>query len=99
MSNDFRDNDHEETTLWLGAARYYLGRRTYAVTDFCRLLVQEWDSLNPLLKGLIERDIEDEFKRDDEHRRHYSENLPLGDNCDREAWVTVRSLWQDKRTD
>ena len=84
------------TTLWLGALRYYLGRRTYAVTDFCQILVQEWDDLPEGLQGLIKRDVEEEFKRDDEHRRHYSKNLPLGDNCDREAWITVRALWQDK---
>lgn len=26
------------TTLWLGAFRYYCGRMTYAVSDFCEML-------------------------------------------------------------
>lgn len=84
------------TTLWRGALHYYMGRRKHAVTDFCQILVQEWDNLPEGTRELIEQDVEEEFRRDDEHRRHYTENLPLGDNCHREAWVTVRSLWQNK---
>lgn len=31
-------NDYDLTTLRLGAFRYYMGRRTYAVSDLCDLL-------------------------------------------------------------
>ena len=43
-------NPDQQTTLWLGSFRYYLGRRTYAVSDFCELLIQEWTTLDERTK-------------------------------------------------
>ena len=87
--------DEQVTTLWIGATRYYLGRMTYAVSDFCQLLRQTWDLLPDRVKDLIRRDVEIEFERDDLVRSAESQPsfLPLGCDCDRGEWEKVRQLW------
>lgn len=85
--------DAEMTTLWLGSFRYYLGRMTYAVGDFCDLLIKEWPSLPDRTKNLIQRDLTEAFTRDDEQRADGKEYLPLGHDCDRQQWERVRKLW------
>lgn len=44
-------SSNEMTTLWLGSFRYYLGRQTYAVDDFCNLLISNWSTLPDQCKG------------------------------------------------
>lgn len=89
-------------TIWLGATRYYLGRMTYAVSDFCECLIAEWPNLPEEARNLIKRDIEEEFVRDDDFRSRIDEAqdlvsgikyLPLGMDCDRKQWERVRALW------
>lgn len=88
-------NDYQELTLWLGATRYYLGRTTYAVDDFCQLLIGNWETFCSKTQELIRRDVEDAFQRDDEFRADNETRwLPLGDNCDRQSWERVRNLWR-----
>ena len=89
-------NDDQKTTLWLGSFRYYLGRMSYAVSDFCKLLISAWGTLPDRTKYLIRRDLEEAFKRDDEARDDGREYLPLGHDCDRAQWMRVRALWGDK---
>lgn len=84
--------DHE-LTLWVGATRYYLGRQTYAVEDFCNLLIGEWPSLSSHTKQILMRDINEEFRRDDDARANGAEHKPLGHDCDRKSWARVRNLW------
>ena len=69
-------NPDQQTTLWLGAFRYYLGRRTYAVSDFCKLLIQEWGNINPHCQRLIQKELENAFVRDDMDRLDKDECLP-----------------------
>lgn len=88
-----KNNDEQITTLWLGAFRYYLGRMTYAVGDFCDLLIAEWPSLPDRTKNLIQRDLTEAFARDDEQRADGKEYLQLGHDCDRQQWERVRKLW------
>lgn len=38
-------NDNETETLWLAAFRYYAGRRTYAVSDFCASVSDRDDNI------------------------------------------------------
>jgi hypothetical protein len=85
--------DSQELTLWLGATRYYLGRRTYAVNEFCDLLRAQWSSLNSETQRLLARDIEAAFDEDDRARIEGRDYKTLGDDCDRESWTLVRSLW------
>jgi len=82
-----------ELTLWVGATRYYMGRMTYAVSDFCNLLIGSWNELSANTKTIIQRDIEEEFVRDDESRRRGDSFHPLGHDMDRKSWEHVRKLW------
>lgn len=41
------------TTLWIGATRYYLGRMTYAVSDYCAMLRSQWHALPESTRTLI----------------------------------------------
>jgi hypothetical protein len=84
----------QEITLWLGATMYYLGRMTYAVGDFCELLIEHWPALHSATREIIKINIEAEFARDDEMRQQGSQYLPLGQDCDRAEWERVRRLWQ-----
>ena len=91
MKSDIGPN--QEVTLWLGATRYYLGRMTYAVSDFCELLQKKWPHFTERTRDLLIATIEREFERDDEFRSSGSEHLPLGMDCDRAEWEKVRRLW------
>ena len=37
--------DEELATVYIGATRYYLGRMTYAVADYCHVLREMWVKL------------------------------------------------------
>ena len=89
------DTEAKKLTLWLGAFRYYCGRMTYAVGDFCGMLIAEWPDLPAPLRNLIGAELEAEFRRDDELRGKGASYLPLGNQCDRESWERVRALWRD----
>lgn len=81
-------NPQDELTLWVGATRYYMGRMTYAVSNFCSLLISEWPNLGPLTRSLIERDLKDEIERDDRSRES-GRTGTLGMDCDRAEWNNV----------
>ena len=95
MKSSSRPN-FDEITLWLGATRYYVGRRTYAVVHFCDMLIKNWPKLHQATKDLIQRELEIEFGRDDDARMNGDKYKPLGDDSDREDWEKVRSLWINK---
>jgi hypothetical protein len=84
--------EDQETTLWIGAFRYYLGRMSYAVGNFCDLLMAHWPALNGRVKALIQRELDEAFKQDDEMRYDGKEYLPLGHDCDRAQWERVRYM-------
>jgi hypothetical protein len=86
-------NDNEIETLWLGAFRYYVGRRTYAVSDFVAILVKQWPNLPQKTRLLIERELEQWYALDDKARMVPDSTWPLGDDCDRAEWGKVRELW------
>lgn len=85
-------SDYETLTLWLGAFRYYLGRRTYAVESFCDILRRDFPTLPERARVLIIGELDDAFKKDDAARISGTWK-PLGDDCDREQWARVRALW------
>ena len=88
-------NDNETETLWIAAFRYYAGRRTYAVSDFCALLIAQWPTLPQKCRFLIERELESWFALDDKSRLFPAESWGnLGDDCDRAEWDKVRVLWR-----
>lgn len=88
-----------QSTVWIGACRYYLGRiMTYAVGNFCDSLIRHWPVLPDHTRSIIQRDVEEEFTRDDAARSrreagHDVSYMPLGHDCDRAEWEKVRRLW------
>lgn len=82
--------DDQKLTLWLGAFRYYCGRMSYAVSDFCALLIQEWPNIPKDAQDLIRRDLDEEIVRDNRARKQGSNYYPLGQDCDRAEWLRVR---------
>lgn len=84
----------EDITLWVGACRYYVGRQTYAVGDFCNLLIKQWPAIHEHARKIIQRDLEEEFQRDDNARANNDQIRWLGADCDREQWERVRGLWK-----
>ena len=77
----------------IAAVRYCLGRMTYITSDCADWLVAQWLNIKPNARAVIQRDIEDEFARDDDARQNGKEYKPLGCDCDRAAWQRVRELW------
>ena len=78
--------------LWLGAFRYYLGRQTYAVSDFVLLLEQNWNTLSEDLKVRIEIELKEAFQRDDLDRYYNREHNTLGSLSDRREWEKILNL-------
>lgn len=85
-------NDDELITLWIGAFRYYCGRMTYAVSDFCNALIKNWNDVPEMAKAIIRRELEAKFN-DAESRANGDSYHPLGMDCDRKSWESVRELW------
>lgn len=88
-------NPEQLTTLWLGSFRYYLGRQSYAVSDFCDLLIAQWGEIPDRCKKLIIKELNEAFQKDDElradkSRTHY---YPLGMDMDRACWEKVRLIF------
>lgn len=52
----------------LAAFRYCLGRMTYIVGDCERWIFANWENFPESVRKLIQRDLEEEFARDDEAR-------------------------------
>lgn len=83
-------NSNEMTTLWLGSFRYYLGRQTYAVDDFCNLLISNWPTLPDQCKRLIGKELKEAFRQDDLDRLDEGKTYHrLGHDCDRQSWAKV----------
>jgi len=89
--------EEEQSTVWIGACRYYTGRMTYAVGNFCDALIRHWPVLPDHARSIIQRDVEEAFRRDDEARARFHRinigSYPLGHDCDRVEWEKVRALW------
>ena len=84
-------------SLIIGATRYYTGRMTIHAGMFAQYeLARAWPLLQPNTKAVIRRDLEDDFRRDDEARANGEKYLPLGADCDRAAWEAVRRAWQQE---
>ena len=81
----------------IAAVRYCLGRSSYIVNDCCEWLIESWPQIPEKTRGTIRRDIEDEFKRDDEDRAEGRQHKALGWDCDRQDWERVRKLWSNPK--
>lgn len=81
----------EKLTLFLGAFRYYLGRASYAVSEFTALLAKHWDDVDPYTKNLILKELKEELDKDTKQRDDPSFDgwCCLGHDCDRQSWLTL----------
>jgi hypothetical protein len=77
----------------VAAFRYCCGRQTYIVSDCADWLIAQWPRLAPNARAVIQRDLEEDFRRDDNARAKGSDYKPLGADCDRQQWERVRRLW------
>ncbi|KQP02509.1 hypothetical protein [Pseudorhodoferax sp. Leaf265] len=83
----------DEGLLAVAAFRYSCGRMTY-MPDVCAgWLIRHWHEFPQRVRTIVQRDLEEEFKRDDEARAEGREYKPLGHDCDRKTWERVRALW------
>lgn len=92
-------NKDSEVFIVMGALRYYMGRMTISVSSFTEWLVWNWPKFSDNLKFLIQRDLEEEFVRDDKDRQEQEGKanplgFALGWDCDRKSWEQVRKLWK-----
>lgn len=81
----------------LAAVRYCLGRKSYIVSDCVDWLIEQWPNISDSMKKIIQRDVEEEFKKDNMVRaagEHCLSYKPLGMDCDRAEWERVRNLWR-----
>jgi len=87
----------------IAAVRYAMGRRTYVVGAICRWLRGIWSQLPVATRAVIQRDLEEEYAREERLRaiaaasgrehRHV-----LGAACDVAEWDQVRALWEGADT-
>jgi len=71
--------------LWIGAFRYYLGCTSYAVDNFCQLLVREWPNLDRQIQYCIEKELEYAWVNE--------RNTQFGIQCYIDSWQKVRKLY------
>lgn len=83
----------DETELLVAATRYYMGRMTISTCAFAADMAAAWPLIPDQIRQIIKRDLQDEFRRDSEARAKGDTWLPLGADCDREAWEKVRKAW------
>lgn len=83
--------------VWLGAFKYWCGRRTIAVGVFVETLIAAWPNLSERVHKGIQRDLEQAFAEDEKSRADNSIYKPLGDDCDRALWERVRKLWGNRK--
>ena len=76
----------------VAAVRYCLGRMSYIVGDCADWLCEQWPNIEPKMRAVIERDIREAVKRDDDSRRDSREHHPLGMDMDREQWLRVLAM-------
>ncbi|WP_299310690.1 hypothetical protein, partial [uncultured Halomonas sp.] len=58
-----------------------------------RELAEAWTTIPAHTRNIIQRDLTDAFKDDDEARAQGETYRPLGMDCDRQAWEMVRQAW------
>ena len=87
----FNHDAPSDLVFW--SFRYFLGRMSIHACCFADQLAACWPHLDPRAQALIKRELEEEFRRDDEARAEKKDWKPLGHDCDREAWQRVRDVY------
>ena len=83
--------------LIIPATRYYIGRMTIAANMHAKCLAENWGKFSERTRSVLKRDIEEWIIDDDLSRKDGNEHHPLGMDCDREAWLSVKEAWEKKK--
>lgn len=83
----------ESDLMAVCAVDYCLGRQTYIVGMCADWLNQYWGNFSQGARDLIQRDVEEAFKKDDEALESGGRRA-LGSALDRAEWERVRKLWR-----
>jgi len=75
--------------------RYVLGRRTYAVSDWCDWFISNHKDIPANEMAIIKKELEEAFERDNAARWSRSSYQPLGEDCDRYQWQKVLNLMEE----
>jgi len=78
-----------DSTLWIGAFRYYCGRMTIAVSGFCETMISNIENIPDEAVSIIKRDLIEAFADDDRDREVGNAVKRLGMDCDRQKWLEV----------
>lgn len=84
--------NQSELVFW--SFRYFLGRRSYAVSDFANRLAITFNLLDNQIKKLIKDELDKAFEEDDESRALKMNYRILGDDCHRKAWLKVKRAYE-----
>jgi hypothetical protein len=90
-----------QQTMAHAAVRYCMGRMSYIVPCCANWIIENWENFDKGTRDCIQRDLEEEFARDDEYRNKnkkdpFALGKPLGMDCDRAQWERVRRLWKNQ---
>lgn len=88
------DNYFNKSDLVFWSFRYMIGRQTYAVSDFAERLALSWDLLEKRVQGLIMKELNEAFEKDDENRALKMDYKTLGGDCDRASWQKVKDAYE-----
>lgn len=74
--------------------RYVLGRMTYAVSDWCKWCIENWDRIPFSSQNIIMTELEQAFSLDEREKNNKTAYFyPLGHSYDKKQWEKVRALW------
>ena len=85
-------SESEAMTVWVGATRYYIGRRSYAVAALVDALIRHWPTIPADVRAIIRRDVTETVFEDDIARLNGWTQRPLGQDIDRAQWLRVLAL-------
>jgi len=75
--------------------RYVLGRRSYAVSDWCDWFAKNHKDIPATEMRIIRKELKEAFERDDDARESGRTYLDLGEDCDRESWMKVLDIMNE----
>jgi len=75
--------------------RYVLGRRTYAVSDWCDWFISNHKDIPANEMAIIKQELKEAFVMDDNARECNSRYLNLGEGYDRAYWQKVLDIIEE----
>ena len=79
----------DDSMLWIGSFRYYIGRMTIQTHAYGAMLVKRWAEVPKDAQSVILRDLKDAIERDSIARESKSDYCELGMEMDAQMWRDV----------